>query len=1029
MGIRQAGVLQGLTKLVAAEAAGLSDGQLLRRFAATRDDGAFAALIHRHGALVYGVCRNVLRNEHDAEDAFQATFLVLARRAGMIREGLALSGWLYRVAYRVSTKSRLAADRRRRRESQVPRPEEDRPVGDLAWRELQAMLHEELNRLPEKYRAPFVLCVLTGKSKPEAAAELGWKEGTVSSRLAMAREKLRVRLARRGVALSALLSGLAISENGAATAVPTVLVDTTRQAAVAFALGRAVAEVPAALARSVLRGMTLARLRYVGIAVAVVGVFATAAVAARPWKPAAEDPPPPEPVVAARLAPDPVGPPAAPAPPPPKALTVEGEVLGPGRQPMPNARLTVGVIPNPTVRDAVNAASFRLAPLGGGEAGGQGAFKFDVPHTSPAQYRRLTIVAKAPGYAFTSFLVPPQLQGELHGYFGAGKLTLVPGKPARAQLLDAARKPARGVTVHVVGLEREGTLGNSVGLLYYEPPVPLPDWPGPFVTDDDGVFTVPDIVPGTVVYCQPRDNRFAPQWLRFTAPRGDQANPPLLELAPATELTGRVVAHDTRRPIAGATVVVETPPTPATRTSPGTLAGYVESRTDAEGGYQVKPFPGPAVKLTVYPPAGAPYPVFAREVTWPPGADKHDADLAVPRGVLVRGTVEETGTGRRLAGAVVNYTWADRHKVGAARPAGELSVRGAITGPDGAFTLAVPPGSGHVVVKAAVPDYVPVEIAGPLLRGYGKGGPPVFPDALAALTVAAGAGPQDVTARVRRGVTLRGRVVGADGELVIAHLHSLHYRQRGIEVGDHSVQIRGGPFELPGCEPGTRVPVWVYDVTKGRAAHAILPVDPASEPEVRLAPTVGAKVRFVDPNGLAVPKPSVKVALVLRPGADEQESLSSGERAMVTVPAWQVHETHQDHIVRPNGDVVLPGLIPGATYLVGARGPGGLAGGKTFTAPADGTLDLGRVTLEAPRRGGYRVGQTFLSQPVVSDPDGDPVALSLVEGPEGMTMDPETWAIHWVPAKNQAGVHKVRIRASDPFGGTAEQEFQIRVNP
>jgi hypothetical protein len=324
---------------------------------------------------------------------------------------------------------------------------------------------------------------------------------------------------------------------------------------------------------------------------------------------------------------------------------------------------------------------------------------------------------------------------------------------------------------------------------------------------------------------------------------------------------------------------------------------------------------------------------------------------------------------------------------------------------------------------------VPVEIAGPVLRGYGKGGPPVFPDALAPVTVAPGAGPQDVTVRLRRGVTLRGRVAGDDGKLVIAHLYALHYRPRGIEGGDHRLPIRGGPFELPGCEPQARVGVWVYDATKGRAAHAVLTADPAAEPVVRLLPTVRARVRFVDPEGQVVSKLSAKVHLVLRPGADEQESLSSGEPAMVTVPAWQVHETERVFGFTRQGEAILPGLIPGATYHVTVRGEGGLAGGTTFTAPADGTLDLGRVALEAPRRGGFRVGQTFLYQPVVSDPDGDPIALTLVEGPAGMTMDPETGAIHWVPGENQVGVHPVRFRASDPFGGTAEQAFPLRVVP
>ena len=203
-------VLRGAEALAARDPVGtLPDPELLRRFAASRDPGDFAVLVRRHGPLVWGVCRNLLPADADAEDAFQATFLALVRSTASIRKGEALGGWLHGVAYRVALKARRAAARRRKREVAAAVPEPSSPVPDAAWDELQAAVHEEVCKLPDRLRLPFVLCGLQGRPQKEAAAILGWQAASVSGRLSEARRVLLARLARRGVP-AALAAGAAV---------------------------------------------------------------------------------------------------------------------------------------------------------------------------------------------------------------------------------------------------------------------------------------------------------------------------------------------------------------------------------------------------------------------------------------------------------------------------------------------------------------------------------------------------------------------------------------------------------------------------------------------------------------------------------------------------------------------------------------------------------------------------------------------------------------------------------------------------
>ena len=276
-------VLRQLCRLAGARSVEeLGDRQLLEAFAAHHDAEAFTVLVQRHGPLVLGICRRVLHDEHDAEDVFQATFLVLAKKAGSIRRQEAVGSWLCGTAYRIALKARAAAGRRREQERQTDPMTKVDPETEADWLELRPVLDEELNRLPPKYRAPLVLCYLQGKTNEAAAKELGWAPGSMSYRLAQARDLLRTRLQQRGVALSSVALAAALAQNATA-AVQAPLLDATVRASVAFVAGEAAASAQVvALAEAGLQSLRLAQLKLVA-AVALAAVVMVGGVGIA-WK-------------------------------------------------------------------------------------------------------------------------------------------------------------------------------------------------------------------------------------------------------------------------------------------------------------------------------------------------------------------------------------------------------------------------------------------------------------------------------------------------------------------------------------------------------------------------------------------------------------------------------------------------------------------------------------------------------------------------------------------------------------------------
>jgi RNA polymerase sigma factor (sigma-70 family) len=274
------GMLHHLRKVAAVQTyRGLSDRELLERFASARDEAAFTVLIERHGPMVLGVCRRALPNFHDAEDACQAAFLVLARKAASVRKKTSLSSWLHGVACRLALTVKRDHARRKSRERAVDAPAPRDPAAEVTWREVQTILDEELQQLPERYRAPLILCYLECITRDEAAGQLGLSPGSLHGRLQRARDMLRERLAKRGLTLPAVMSAAVLGESVAQAALSPTFVVTSTKAALLLAAGKPVAESLVAtnvlaLTQEVLKSMFLTKLKLGTAVVLCAGLFA-----------------------------------------------------------------------------------------------------------------------------------------------------------------------------------------------------------------------------------------------------------------------------------------------------------------------------------------------------------------------------------------------------------------------------------------------------------------------------------------------------------------------------------------------------------------------------------------------------------------------------------------------------------------------------------------------------------------------------------------------------------------------------------
>jgi RNA polymerase sigma factor (sigma-70 family) len=693
----------------------LPDDQLLERFTAHRDEAAFAALLKRHGPMVLGVCQSILHNLHDAEDAFQAAFLVLARRAGSIHRREAVSAWLHRVAYHLAVDVQAGAARRRVLEKRaVAMPSAD-PLLDLSLRELHAVLHEELQRLPEESRAPLVLCCLEEKSLEEAGRLLGWSRWTVKRRLQRGREQLRARLRRRGLGLSAGLFAAALSASSASARLSAPLAASTVKAASWLAAGKkpaadVISAKVTALVQGASKAMFFSKGKIATILLLAAAIAATGFGVVRHQAVAADQPVAEQREVA--KAQDKANHPreARPEPSAATAREVRGRVLGPDGNPVAGAKLYLA-------KHATQGPAISHQATSGADGRFHFAIAKSVLDNSPAQ---VMAVAASLGCDWAS--VGP-----------AGRelsLRLVKDVPVRGRILDPDGRPVAGARITITGLSapKGDDLGGYIEAVrkgYYQYTLPknwggpLPGQPAVRTTGADGRFRLAGAGRERVVNLHVEGPEVATVDLsvmtRVADPvKGAQLDPfdaarhvygASFDYVAAASRPIRGVVRDkaTGKPLAGVWVFVEYWVNPKYEVNPQ------KALTDQQGRYELLGLAkSPSRTLAVRPPDGQLY--FQRQIGVhdTPGLAPLTVDIDMVRGLPVRGKVTDKVTGKPVAHAMVEYRplYANPH---VNKLSGMWTPRSeSITGRDGSYVLTVLPGPGVLAVEAPKPDaYMP----------------------------------------------------------------------------------------------------------------------------------------------------------------------------------------------------------------------------------------------------------------------------------------------------------------------------------
>ncbi len=862
--------------------AGLTDGQLLDRYLTRRDESAFAALVVRHGPMVLGVCHAVLHGSPEVEDAFQATFLVLIRKAASIRGRDAVGGWLYRVAHRVAVEAGRDRARRDRRERAAGDPPDLVAVGEsFADDDWRIPLHEELARLPERFRQPVVLCYLEGKTHAQAAFELKWSEATLRRRLADARGLLRSRLTRRGVAVSGGALAAALS-SPAKAAVPSGWADALARVAVGPTTGHAVSAAATRFAVTVVRGLVAGQVRIVANVVTVllaIGLVAGHLLPAGPVR--ADDP--------ARTTGRPSAPAVRPSLPEAKAKveetpTVRGRVIDPDGKPFAGAKVYV-YRPDPRPGDDVVFAPG--APVPDAISDADGRFQFAMPEPGfqerrvPERWSNPIVVALAGGFgpAWASVATIDE----------ARDLTLILVKddvPIVGRIVDLEGRPMPGVTVRPVLISGApgGDLSDWEAVMarakdisdlgrteksYLTQDLEMYRWRKEFTatTGADGRFRMTGMgrerivslwIEGPTIATELGDvsARTRPGPTYHLAVQRDRLDFGTLvyygatfehAAAPTRPIEGIVRDKDSGLPLAGISIRSE-------RFAGNAISGrnHVRTTTGADGRYRLVGMPaGNGNRITANPGPAQPYLGAGADVPGGVGTEPAMVDFALKRGVAIRGKVTDKATGQPVPAFVEYFVFGDNPHRNSVRGLHGGEVR---TRPDGSFELEGLPGRGLVAARALKDHYL-VGQGADKIAGVRDGGQfltdPHICESQRVHTIVAvdpteNAGSLTCDLALDPGKTVSGTVVGLDGRPLAGCT--------AIDLWPHTmsgsmVRLASGTFTAIGLDPKRPRPLVFRHDEQKLTAFVIARGDEHGPLTVRLQAAGTITGRLLDDDG------------------------------------------------------------------------------------------------------------------------------------------------------------------------------------